>query len=168
MASAAMTRIVSLFARGTAGLTVAVAMVFCLVSGLSQSASAQGPAPTCSPGIADLWSPGWVVIDEIPYRLGRAYTLDTDNNGAVDDVSFEMIRQDGSKLGMSYAALQGGGPGGAPIVGLTLPDPASLGKLCPGSYTFPDPGPYVAQASPLQRPNLAAEVAARIRAARSP
>ena len=64
MASTVMTRTVSSFVLRAAGLAIAVGVLFCLSLGPVLPAFAQGPAPTCSPKIADLWSPGWVLIDE--------------------------------------------------------------------------------------------------------
>ncbi|PIW26301.1 MAG: hypothetical protein COW30_15680 [Rhodospirillales bacterium CG15_BIG_FIL_POST_REV_8_21_14_020_66_15] len=122
----------------------------------------KGKAGPCNFEISDLWQPAWVEIDSERFRIARAFTNDADANGKVDDVSFVLKRGDDSELTASYLNLHGGGRG-AEIRGLTLADPLAIFRLCPGSHDFPLPGAVIQTASSVERPDLAAEVAARIK-----
>jgi hypothetical protein len=125
----------------------------------------KAPPPEGKPGecnfeISDLWQPAWVTIDKEKFRIAKAFTLDADANGKIDDVSFVLKREDDSEMANSYLALHAGG--GPPIKGLTLDDPLMIFRLCAGSHEFGMPGAEM-KSEAADRPDLAAEVAARIK-----
>lgn len=127
----------------------------------------KAPPPKGKPGacnfeISDLWQPAWVELDKEKFRLVRAFTVDADANGKVDDVSFVLKREDDSELTTSYLSLHST-KGGGEIRHLTLADPLMIFRLCPGSHDFPMPGAVMKEASQIERPDLAAEVMARIK-----
>lgn len=122
----------------------------------------QGKPGACNFEISDLWQPAWVELDNEKFRLTRAFTVDADANGKVDDVSFVLKREDGSELTTTYLSLHST-RGNAEIRHLTLADPLMIFRLCPGSHDFPMPGAVMKEASPIERPDLAAEVMARIK-----
>lgn len=127
----------------------------------------KAPPPKGKPGacnfeISDLWQPAWVELDNEKFRLARAFTVDADANGKVDDVSFVLKREDGSELTTTYLSLHSTRVS-AEIRHLTLADPLMIFRLCPGNHDFPMPGAVMKEASPIERPDLAAEVMARIK-----
>lgn len=125
------------------------------------------PPPVGKPGpcnfeLTDLWHPAWVVLDNEKFRLARAFTVDSDANGKVDDVSFVLKREDGSELTTTYLSLHGS-QGAKEIPGLTVVDPLMIFRLCPGTHDFAIPGAAMKEAAKIERPDLAAEVMARIK-----
>ena len=122
----------------------------------------QGKPGACNFEISDLWQPAWVELDNEKFRLARAFTVDADANGKVDDVSFVLKREDDSELTTTYLSLHGT-RGNAEIRHLTLADPLMIFRLCPGSHDFPMPGAVMKEAAKIERPDLAAEVMARIK-----
>lgn len=122
----------------------------------------EGKPGACNFEISDLWQPAWVELDKEKFRLARAFTVDADANGKVDDVSFVLKREDDSELTTTYLSLHST-RGSAEIRHLTLADPLVIFRLCPGSHDFPMPGAVMKEASKIERPDLAAEVMARIK-----
>ncbi|MCF3631086.1 hypothetical protein RJ527_11205 [Thalassospiraceae bacterium LMO-SO8] len=127
----------------------------------------KAPPPKGKPGacnfeISDLWQPAWVELDKERFRFARAFTVDADANGRVDDVSFVLKREDDSELTTTYLSLHST-RGNAEIRHLTLADPLMIFRLCPGSHDFPMPGAVMKEAAKIERPDLAAEVMARIK-----
>ena len=118
------------------------------------------PGP-CGYDISDLWPPRWFLLGNAPARIARATTVDADANGKVEDVSFVMAREDGSEFETTYLTLNPT-PTSPEVPGVTLPDPMLIFRLCHGSYEFPKPGAMM-QTTSETRPDLAAEVAARIK-----
>ncbi|HBC08899.1 MAG TPA: hypothetical protein DC046_15160, partial [Rhodospirillaceae bacterium] len=122
----------------------------------------QGKPGACNFEISDLWQPAWVALDKEKFRIARAFTVDADANGKVDDVSFVLKREDDSELTTTYLSLHST-RGNAEIRHLTLADPLMIFRLCPGSHDFPMPGAVMKEAAKIERPDLAAEVMARIK-----
>lgn len=127
----------------------------------------KAPPPAGKPGpcnyeLTDLWHPAWVVLDNEKFRIARAFTVDSDANGKVDDVSFVLKREDDSELSTTYLSLHGNRRA-VEIPGLTVVDPLMIFRLCPGTHDFAMPGAVMKEAAKLERPDLAAEVMARIK-----
>lgn len=122
----------------------------------------QGKPGACNFDITDLWQPAWLALDNEKFRIARAFTVDADANGKVDDVSFVLKREDDSELTTTYLSLHST-RGNAEIRHLTLADPLMIFRLCPGSHDFPMPGAVMKEAAKIERPDLAAEVMARIK-----
>ena len=122
----------------------------------------KGKPGECNVDIADLWQPIWVTVDKERLHIVHAVTVDADANGKVDDVSFVMKREDETEFKTTYLAIHGK-PGGADIRGLTLAEPMMIFQLCAGSHEFPAPRAVMQAPSETALPNLAAEVASRIK-----
>jgi hypothetical protein len=129
-------------------------------TGISSVIPEEKPGP-CGYDISDLWPPRWITLGDERFRLARATTIDADANGKVEDVSFVLAREDGSELETTYRNVIPT-PASAEITGLTLPDPMLIFRLCHGTYEFPMPGATM-KSKMEARPDLAAEVAARIK-----
>jgi len=96
-------------------------------------------APVCSSNMGSFWEAGEYDIAGQSYWLKRVYTIDRNNDRRVDDIGFNLVRNDGSSaLDLYYY----GAPGQKTITmlpGLKLNTEGVISRFCPGEITFPIP-----------------------------
>lgn len=133
-------------------------------------AQAEAPRPRppgeCLP-LADFWKPGDVVIRNRRYMIARAFTIDDNDDGVVDDVGFRVESKAGQEFDMRYFPRSGALAGKA-IEGLRLEDDGVIPRLCFGSVDLlagrppePSSAPPPPPAQAFQVPDLAKEFADR-------
>lgn len=129
-----------------------------LITGTSR----KGKPGKCNFEVTDLWQSRWVLVNNVPMWIERVFTVDADANEKVDDVAFILKRENGVERKATYLDLH---PPGANvnIMGLTLPDPEVIQRLCTGSQEFEPPSDPTKAPSGLKLPNLASEVANRFK-----
>lgn len=108
--------------------------------------------------ISEVWSSGFYKISKTQYWLNRVFSLDEDNDGAVDNIGFILKAENKTDLFIYYFP----GPGRQSIINapmLRLKDDRGVKKTCFGQETFEKP--LVVKKEPpggFKVPDLAQEV----------
>ncbi len=124
------------------------------------------PNPNACHGLADVWKASYHTVSGTKYWLNRAFTLDENNDGVVDDVGFILKTEGKADLNIYYFP----GQGRQSVIiapALRLKDDRDLKKICFGQEDFKKPEPEKKKEGPsaFQVPDLAAELAAKARGA---
>ena len=118
------------------------------------------PEPKACHGLAKVWKAGFHTISGTRYWLDRAFTLDGNNDGVVDDIGFILKTEGKADITIYYFPGQGRQSViAAPA--LRLKDDRDLEKICFGQEEFKKPEPEKKGGGPstFQVPDLAAELA---------
>jgi hypothetical protein len=124
------------------------------------------PPGDCLP-LAEFWKPGDVIFNGRTFQIARAFTIDANGDGVVDDVGFRLKSSTGDEADMRYFPRTGSAAAKA-IEGLGLADDSVISRLCFGSVDLlaeRPPEPSRAEAPPppqaFRVPDLASEYARR-------
>ncbi|MCH7865963.1 MAG: hypothetical protein IIC56_12205, partial [Proteobacteria bacterium] len=118
------------------------------------------PNPDACQGLADVWKASSHTVSGTRYWLDRAFTLDGNNDGVVDDIGFILKTEGKADITIYYFPGQGRQSViAAPA--LRLKDDRDLEKICFGQEEFKKPEPEKKGGGPstFQVPDLAAELA---------
>ena len=91
----------------------------------------------CTKDLADLWEAGEHDIRGTLFWLAGVSTMDTDNDGQVDNVLFKIKSKGRVDNVIRYFGT--GGLSGQTVPTLRLKDDRDVGRLCPGTLTFAEP-----------------------------
>lgn len=120
------------------------------------------PDPDACNGLADVWKASYHTVSGTRYWLDRAFTLDENNDGVVDDIGFILKTEGKADITIYYFPGQGRQSViAAPA--LRLKDDRDVEKICFGREDFKKPEPEKKEEEPstFQVPDLAAELAAK-------
>jgi len=110
--------------------------------------------------LGDVWTGSFHSVSEARYWLERAFTLDDNNDGAVDDVGF-ILKADGKPDLSIYYFPRPGRQSVITVPTLRLGDDRIILGLCAGRADFKKPDAAITEAPVVKPPDLAAELAAR-------
>jgi hypothetical protein len=106
----------------------------------SEAADAEAPPPEtkkCTMDLGDFWEAGEHDIRGTLYWLAGVSTMDTDNDGQVDNVIFKIKSKGRVDNVIRYFGT--GRLSGQSIPTLRLKDDRDVTRLCPGTLTFAEP-----------------------------
>ncbi len=104
----------------------------------SDGMAAAEPDPDDCQNLTEVWPPGFHEVSGRRYWLDRAFTLDEDNNGTVDNIGFTLKAEDRSELYIYY--FPGAGRQSVITVPtLRLSDDRDVVKICFGQEEFEKP-----------------------------
>jgi len=119
------------------------------------------PDPGNCQNLSDVWSPGFHKVSGRPYWLDRAFTLDDDANGVIDNIGFILKADDKPDLYIYYFPS----PGRQSVITaptLRLTDDRGIQRICFGQEEFKKPKEKVkTKPKAFKTPDLAAELAAK-------
>ena len=111
--------------------------------------------------LSKVWASGFHKAGGRTYWLGRAFTLDDDSDGAVDNVGFILKAEDRPDLYIYYFPGQGR-QSVVTVPTLRLKDDRDVSAICFGQEEFKKPKEKIeAPEKPFKVPDLAAELAAK-------
>ncbi len=111
--------------------------------------------------LSEVWAPGFHKAGGRAYWLGRAFTLDDDNDGAVDNVGFILKAEDRPDLTIYYFPGQGR-QSVVTVPSLRLEDDRDILAICFGQEELKKPKEKdETPERPFKVPDLAAELAAK-------
>ncbi|MDA1090309.1 MAG: hypothetical protein O3A85_08365, partial [Proteobacteria bacterium] len=121
----------------------------------------------CDYRLQEVWERQIIKIEGIDHYLARAFTLDLDNNGRVDNVSFTFFDKDGKKTVLHYFGFSGE-RSGRDYPALALPNDSLIGRLCFGESRYEKPQffsnePVKRALIEIEGPDLAGQKAAKDR-----
>lgn len=112
--------------------------------------------------LSEVWPPGFYEVSGRRYWLDRAFTLDEDNNGAVDNIGFILKAEDRPEL-FIYFFPGGGRQSVVTVPTLRLTDDRDVVKICFGQEEFEKPREKPkTKPDAFKAPDLAAELAAKL------
>jgi len=123
------------------------------------------PQAACDYRLSEIWESQVIKIENVEHWMARAFTLDLNADGEVDNISFTFVAKDESERVIHYTTAPGE-ISGRMYPALSLPDESVIRRLCFDDLTYKKPKFFGSKNLPptlieMENPDLAGRMKAK-------